>query len=268
MKPDYKNWLPKGYLKAFKYVSYLLCLSFLAIFVYIFIRKANGKSYLHWLSIVDTILLVAFIVVFYFYKKFTKMHKMFSFEDENSISSKVIDYVSSSIELKDGDKILDVGCGSGALSIAFAKKNPNCQVDGVDKWGASYKDFNKSLCESNAKIEGVSNASFNEGNAVKLDIPDETYDAVVSNYVYHNIPGNRQEYLLETLRVLKKGGQFAIHDIFVKVKYGDINKFRDKLLEMGYQEVEFIDTTDNKAMTLKEAKASMLNGSKLLIGIK
>ena len=44
----------------------------------------------------------------------------------------------------------------------------------------------------------------------KLDFPDESFDAVVSNYVYHNIMGSdKRALLLETLRVLKKGGVFA-----------------------------------------------------------
>ena len=46
---------------------------------------------------------------------------------------------------------------------------------------------------------------------------------MVSNFVYHNIPShNRQDLLLESLRVLKKGGCFAIHDIFSGMKYGDM----------------------------------------------
>ena len=39
---------------------------------------------------------------------------------------------------------------------------------------------------------------------MKLDFPDESFDAVTSNYVYHNIAGkDKQQLLLETLRVLK-----------------------------------------------------------------
>ena len=52
-----------------------------------------------------------------------------------------------------------------------------------------------------------------------MDFPDETFDAVASNYVYHNIPSkDRQAILLETLRTLKKGGTFTIHDIFSEAK--------------------------------------------------
>ena len=91
---------------------------------------------------------------------------------------------------------------------------------------------------------------------------------MVSNYVYHNIPGNRQDYLLETLRTLKKGGAFALHDIFSKSKYGDMQAFVQKLRDMGYQKVALIDTTDGTFMTPFEARWMALSGSALLIGIK
>ena len=116
---------------------------------------------------------------------------------------------------------------------------------------------------------GVKNASFQRGNAVKLDFPDESFDAVTSNYVYHNITGaDKQALLLETLRVLKKGGTFAIHDLMSPRRYGDMQAFVQKLRDMGYERVELIDTTDGSFMTPKEAKRLMLRGSTLLVGRK
>ena len=90
----------------------------------------------------------------------------------------------------------------------------------------------------------------------------------MSNYVYHNIPGDRQGYLMETLRVLKKGGTFALHDIFSKLKYGDMSAFMEKLKSMGYEEVRLIDTTDGTFMSGSEARWMGLAGSALLMGRK
>ena len=140
--------------------------------------------------------------------------------------------------------------------------------EGIDRWGKEYASFSKSLCESNARAEGVSRITFRQGDATHLDFPDETFDAVVSNYVYHNIPGDRQRYLQETLRTLKKGGTFALHDIFSKSKYGDMQTFVKKLKEMGYRQVELIDTTDGKFMKKSEAGWMGLSGSALLVGRK
>ncbi|NMD37368.1 MAG: class I SAM-dependent methyltransferase, partial [Christensenellaceae bacterium] len=165
--------------------------------------------------------------------------------------------------------ILDVGCGSGALTIAVAKKNPTAKVIGIDRWGIEYASYNKILCKKNAKAEGVSNVEFREGDAIKLDFCDESFDAVTSNYVYHNIKGmKREKLLLETLRLLKKGGIFAIHDIFSKGKYGDMQSFINKLKDMGYESVQIIDTTDGKFMSKKEATIYSLKHSAVLYGRK
>ena len=111
--------------------------------------------------------------------------------------------------------------------------------------------------------------SFAQGDAQKLDFPDGTFDAVTSNYVYHNIPSrDRQAILLETLRVLKKGGTFAIHDIFSSINYGDMQAFMRKLKDMGYEKVELIPTDRGRFMSQWEAKWMSLGGSAILLGKK
>ena len=196
------------------------------------------------------------------------LDRAFSYNGKRQMSRKIIEGIAGYVKLPDGGKGLDVGCGSGALAIACAKRNPTAAFIGIDRWGKEYASFNKPLCESNAKAEGVSNVSFQRGDATHLDFPDESFDAVVSNYVYHNIPGDRQAYLLETLRVLKKGGMFAIHDIFSKSRYGDMQAFVKKLKDMGYEDVRLIDTTDGTWITKWESVWMELAGSALLIGKK
>ncbi len=127
----------------------------------------------------------------------------------------------------------------------------------------------QALCESNAKIEGVSDrTTFIKGDACKLPFPDNSFDAITSNYCYHNIPvKDRQAILLENLRVLRKGGSFVIHDLFTTSKYGEMDAFLQQLKEMGFEEVELRNTMDGQLLTRKEAGIS-LSGSKLLIGKK
>ncbi len=268
MKGNYENWMPQGLINSLKYTALTSGAAFAGICVYIFARKANGQQYLPWLSILCMIFLLLAIGLFILSMKFKKMRKLFDFNNEESLSWKIINYTANALELKPGARVLDVGCGSGALAVTVAMKNPECQVLGVDKWGASYKSFSKDLCEKNAAAEGLENVSFQPDNAVSLSLPDESFDAVTSNYVYHNIPGNRQKYLLETFRVLKKGGQFAIHDLFTKSKYGDLKAFRQKLLDMGFERVEFVDTTTGNPMPQALARKTMLTGSSLLTGKK
>lgn len=193
----------------------------------------------------------------------------FSYDGERKLSRQIVEGTATHITLPEGGIGLDVGCGSGALTIACAKRNPQGTMVGIDRWGPEYAAFCKELCERNAEAEGVANTSFQKGDAVRLDFPDETFDAVTSNYVYHNIAGkNKQALLRETLRVLKKGGVFAIHDIMSSMRYGDMEKFVAELKEQGYETVALIDTTAGIFMTPVEAKLLTLGGSKLLVGKK
>ncbi len=260
MKPDYKNWIPKGMIYTFLAV-FLGCAVLLLVF-----RLALAEGTLkEVLTIVFAVLTLIFCVMT---KWSILMYRAFDYNGKRQMSRQIIDGTAAYINLPEGGKCLDVGCGSGALTIAVAKRNPRTEVIGVDRWGKEYASFSKTLCESNAKAEGVTHVYFTQGDATKLRFPDEAFDAVTSNYVYHNIPGDRQAYVLETLRTLKKGGTFAIHDIMSRSKYGDIQTFVKKLRDMGYEKVELIDTTDGKFMKKWEAIWMALSGSALLVGKK
>ena len=259
MKPDYKNWMPKGMIYSFLFAA-LGC------------GIAAGCFQLLPDSTLKTILTIAFIVLAVVFAGLTVwavlMYRAFDYNGKRQMARQIIEGTAACVKLPEGGKVLDVGCGSGALGIAVGKRNPKAEIIGIDRWGKEYASFSKALCESNARAEGVSRISFRQGDATHLDFQDETFDAVVSNYVYHNIPGDRQKYLLETLRTLKKGGIFALHDIFSKSKYGDMQAFVKKLKEMGYQQAELIDTTDGKFMKKSEAGWMALSGSALLTGRK
>ena len=129
--------------------------------------------------------------------------------------------------------LLDVGCGSGALSIRAALTWRETKVVGIDYWATIY-NYTQALCVRNAASEGAGDrCTFQHGDANKLDFPDGSFDAVVSNYVYHNITGaDKQELLMETLRVLRKGGVFALNDDMKPRMYGDMEAFAQKLRDM------------------------------------
>ena len=258
MKPDYKNWMPKGMICG----GFAVTLVFLILFILFGLTGIVGGTLKTVLFIILLILTIISCAVSVW---MILLYRAFSYNGKRQMSRQIIQGVASYVTVPDGGKILDVGCGSGALAIAVAKRNPNAEIIGIDRWGKEYASYNRQLCERNARAEKVNNTRFQQGNAVKLDFADETFDAVTSNYVYHNIPGDRQAYLLETLRVLKKGGAFALHDIFSKSKYGDMQAFVKKLKAMGYEEVELIDTADGKFMTKFESIWMELYGSAHLV---
>ncbi len=263
MKPDYKNWMPKGMI----YTALAGTAVFLILFIVFGVSGLVNPGKLK--TVLFIIFLLGTVTGIFSSVWMILMYRAFSYNGKRQMSRQIIEGIAGYVNLPEGGKGLDVGCGSGALAIACAKRNPKAQFVGIDRWGKEYASFSKTLCESNAKAEGVSNVRFKRGDAVKLDFSDETFDAVVSNYVYHNIPSNdRQKILLETLRTLKKGGTFAIHDIFSKAKYGDMQEFVKKLKDMGYEKAELIDTTDGEFITKSESKWMALSGSAILTGKK
>lgn len=263
MKADYKNWVPKHMIAELAAGTAVFAGGFLGSDKFLVSapeKMKTGVKAVLGLGTVGFAASTAWAVA---------MYKRFSYDGKYQLSKKIIEGTAEYVELPEGGVGLDVGCGSGALTIACARKNPQGKMIGLDRWGLDYSNYSKKLCENNARAEGVTNAEFVKGNAVRLDFADETFDAVTSNYVYHNISGvNRQKLLRETLRVLKKGGTFAIHDIMSKTRYGDMEKFMDELRAEGYEDVKMIPTDRGMFVNHRDALWMDLSGSCLLVGRK
>ena len=263
-KADYKNWVPKSLLKNLIFASLIALILFIVFGVSDFVFSGRIRL------ICAIILGFATLILIFFASWMRFLYRAFDYNGKRKLAKIIIEKTADYVKIPDGGVGLDIGCGSGALTIACAKKNPKATMVGCDIWSGSYKsEFSKKVCENNAKLEGLENVRFEEGNAVILPFEDQSFDAVTSNYVYHNIAGkNKQKLLLETFRVLKKGGVFVIHDLMNKSRYGDMNEFIKKLKKDGYQDVRLIDTTKGLFMSHKEATLLGLSGSTLLIGRK
>ena len=258
-KPNYKNWIPKWMLYAYGAGALL---SFVLLVVFALVLHGVAKT------ILVIIAILAFLACALAGGWSMFAYNRFSYNGKRKLSKSIIEGTAEYVSIPDGGKALDIGCGSGALTVAVAKRNPNSEIIGCDRWTKEYSDYSKLLCKENARAEGLENVKFQKGDATALPFEDETFDAVFSNYVYHNVAGSdKQALLLETLRTLKKGGTFAIHDLMGKKRYGDMEAFCQKLRNMGYEKVEMLDTTD-KFMTKGEAKLMLLADSTLLYGRK
>jgi len=149
----------------------------------------------------------------------------------------------------DGEgKVLDIGCGNGPLTIAIAKAYPMAHVTGIDSWGASW-EYSKAICERNASTEGLAKAvTFQRASAAALPFDDATFDAVVSNLVFHEVREVRDKRLLlkEALRVLKKGGVFVFQDLFLwKTVYGEAADLLGVIRAWGLESANLIPTNDS-----------------------
>ena len=147
MEPNYKNWMPKGMILSFAAAS-AVC-----VVLTLFIR-------LGWLRV---IFLIATIFLAFVTLWTVLMYRAFSYDGKRQMSRQIIDGVAEYVHIPSGGRGLDVGCGSGALTIAVTKRNPDSTLVGIDRWGAEYASFSKHLCEENARAEGVeSRTSFTQ----------------------------------------------------------------------------------------------------------
>ena len=98
--------------------------------------------------------------------------------------------------------------------------------------------------------------------------PAESFDAVISNCVYHNIMGADKQALLESLRVRKKGGVFVLHDNMKRQMYGDMGAFVQKLQDMGFAKAAYMETAADIFGSKGRAARMMLGDSAMIVGKK
>lgn len=102
--------------------------------------------------------------------------------------------------LKPGMRILEVGCGTGAIARDTASRMPDGEVVGLDR-SKEQLDTARRL----AKQKSVNNVSFVRGEAGGLDFPDATFDAAYCRFVLEHAP-TAEPIVREMARVVRPGG--------------------------------------------------------------
>ena len=101
-----------------------------------------------------------------------------------------------------GSSWLDVGCGTGALSETVLRMKPPSRLLGVDSSSAYVEHAREHVADDLAE--------FAVSDAVALDVPDETFDAVVAGLVLNFVPEPLRA-VLEMRRVARAGGVVAAY---------------------------------------------------------
>jgi demethylmenaquinone methyltransferase/2-methoxy-6-polyprenyl-1,4-benzoquinol methylase/phosphoethanolamine N-methyltransferase len=110
--------------------------------------------------------------------------------------------------IKPGDAILDVGCGTGNLTLTALKiAGPKGSAHGIDASPEMIEVARKKAQRSGMK------AVFDLGLIEKMPYPDATFDAAISRLVIHHLPDELKRLgFAEIFRVLKPGGRAFLTD--------------------------------------------------------
>jgi SAM-dependent methyltransferase len=111
-------------------------------------------------------------------------------------------------ELREGERVLDLGSGGGIDVILSARRvGPTGRAFGLDM-----TDEMLDLAVRNAAEAGVTNVEFVRGTIENVPLPSSSIDVVISNCVI-NLAADKAAVLREIARVLRPGGRVGVSDV-------------------------------------------------------
>ncbi len=134
-----------------------------------------------------------------------------------------------------GDRVLDVGCGTGTLAVLLKQSVPEAHVVGVDADSAALEIARRKATEAEVEIE------FHQALAWEAPFEPKSFERVVSSLVLHHLRDrDKLRTLQRVLAWLRPGGELHI---------ADWGKAQNALMRVAFLSVQLLDgfqtTTEN-----------------------
>lgn len=159
-----------------------------------------------------------------------------------------------------GDRVLEVGCGTGSLSLALKMAAPKSCLTCFDPDQASLNRAAHKFESQGFSINPLGEQPNDHGVTIvhgfgqAMPFPDQSFDCVISSLMFHHLNlVNKLKTLQEMQRVLKPGGQLHIAD------WGEAHQWYERLLFFVVQILDGFDTTADNVqgmlpLLMQEAK--------------
>ncbi len=109
--------------------------------------------------------------------------------------------------LEPGQRVLDVGCGTGSLAVRIRSQLPGVEVIGLDPDPKALAIARRKAARAGVEVR------FEEGYGDALPFADACFDRVTSSLMLHHLElATRNAMLREVLRVLRPGGSLHLLD--------------------------------------------------------
>ncbi|MGD0255978.1 MAG: class I SAM-dependent methyltransferase [Acidimicrobiales bacterium] len=143
------------------------------------------------------------------------------------------------LQLRGDERVLDMGCGRGAILAMVAKLIPGGKAVGLDLWTADQSGNRPGTTLRNLGAESVSkHCALVTGDMSAMPFSDSSFDAVLSSAAIHNIDRHhrqsprRLQAVDEAVRVLKPGQRLMIADLAWASAYAK------HLVDLGMEDVQ------------------------------
>lgn len=142
---------------------------------------------------------------------------------ESSFKRKLVEQA----RIESGHRVLDLGCGTGTLSMMIKQTHPRARVAGMDADANILR-----IARTKASRAGLE-VDFRAGTASELSYPDGSFDCVVSSLFFHHLHReDKLRALKESFRILRFGGEMHVAD------WGEP---ANALLRMAFLSVQLLD---------------------------